>query len=69
MTDTAPPGGWRAECLADRERSALALAEFYARDPHGTVGHNLLLLVAKLAGLLDQAEAGVQWSTTPRRTE
>jgi hypothetical protein len=46
---------WRLD-LMERERKELALAAAYAQDPHGTDGHGRLLLLAKLAGLLDQKD-------------
>ena len=45
---------WR-DYLDDRQKKEVALAEHYASDPHGTDGHNRLLLIAKLAQLLDEA--------------
>ena len=46
---------WRA-ALDERQRKTIAFAEIYVRDfNHGTVGHNDLVLIAKLAELLDVA--------------
>ena len=39
--------------LDGREQAEVKLARFYAKQPHGTAGHNRLLLIAKLADLLD----------------
>lgn len=45
---------WRNK-LDDRQRSELMFALMYEADfKHGTDGHNRLLLIAKLAHLLDE---------------
>lgn len=45
---------WRDQ-LTERERKELAFAKVYTRQfNHGTAGHNRLLLIAKLADLLDK---------------
>ncbi len=47
---------WQKE-LDERQRKEIALARIYAKDfSHGTDGHNRLLLLAKLADMLDKAE-------------
>jgi hypothetical protein len=46
---------WR-KVLDDRQRKAIAFAETYVHEfNHGTVGHNDLVLIARLAELLDVA--------------
>lgn len=46
---------WR-DVLDERQRAAVRFAETYVRDfHHGTVGHNDLVLIARMAQLLDQA--------------
>jgi len=46
---------WRT-LVDERQRKEIALAEVYARDfNHGTTGHNQLMLIARLAELLDVA--------------
>ena len=55
---------WR-QMLDERQRKAIAFAETYVRDfNHGTVGHNDLVLIARLAELLDVA-AGLKEATKP----
>jgi hypothetical protein len=46
------------QLLDDRQRKELELARLYDTDDfrHGTDGHNRLLLIAKLASLLDRVE-------------
>lgn len=52
MSDTT---SWR-EGLNERQRTAVRFAESYATDfNHGASGHNDLLLIARLAGLLEYA--------------
>lgn len=47
---------WRTALLDDRQQKEVKLADLYARDfNHGTTGHNQLLLIARLAELLDAA--------------
>lgn len=47
---------WTQE-LDERQRKELELARLYAKDfAHGTTGHNQLMLIAKLAELLDKTE-------------
>ena len=51
---------WR-NLLTDREQAELRLSETYARDyGHGTAGHLHLMLVAKLAFLLDKAARQIE---------
>jgi hypothetical protein len=55
---------WRAQ-LDERQRKQVAFAETYLREfNHGVVGHNDLVLIAKLAELLDVA-AGLREPSTP----
>jgi hypothetical protein len=55
---------WR-QMLDERQRKAIAFAETYVRDfNHGTVGHNDLVLIARLAELLDIA-AGLKEAPKP----
>lgn len=50
------PTDW-TQALDERQRKELALARLYAKDfAHGTDGHNRLLLINKLAELLDKAQ-------------
>jgi len=47
------PWNW-ANHLSDRENNEIELARYYARRlNHGTAGHNRLILIAKLANMLD----------------
>lgn len=49
-----PTGTWRDQ-LDERQRKEVEFASLYAKDfGHGTDGHNRLLLIAKLATLLDE---------------
>ena len=48
---------WRDSIADDRVRKTLKGCEDYAKDPYGDVAHNLKLLVAQLAKLLDEKEA------------
>jgi hypothetical protein len=58
------PASWR-QMLDERQRKAIAFAETYVRDfNHGTVGHNDLVLIARLAELLDVA-AGMKEAAKP----
>ncbi len=46
---------WRHTQLDERQRKEVQFAEVYAKDfNHGTVGHNTMLVVARLAALLDE---------------
>jgi hypothetical protein len=54
-TPPQPPAGWR-DGLDERQRAEIKLAEWYKLNPHGTDGHNRLLLIAKMAELLDAKE-------------
>jgi hypothetical protein len=52
------PTPWRELELDGRESHELRFAELYATQfCHGTDGHNRLMLLAKLAALLDRAVA------------
>lgn len=45
---------WRTDMLDERQRKELGFAQFYADEyAHGTDGHNRLLLLSKLANILD----------------
>jgi hypothetical protein len=45
---------WRTLLFDERQQKEIAFAELYERDfHHGTTGHNQLLLIARLALLLD----------------
>ncbi len=47
---------WRDSMLDERQAKEIKLAEVYTRDfSHGTTGHNQLLLISRLAELLDVA--------------
>lgn len=49
---------WR-ESLSEREQKELLLADFYANKcDHGTPGHVRLMLIAKLASLIDSLTQG-----------
>lgn len=57
------------DLLDERQRKAVAFAEHYATTfSHGATGHNDLLLIHRLAGLLEYAttHAGELPSPTPR---
>lgn len=41
--------------LDERELKELALCRYYAKLGHGTSGHNRMMLIAKLASLLDES--------------
>lgn len=50
------PADWRETLIDDRQRKETAFAELYATEfNHGTTGHNQLMLIARLAELLDVA--------------
>ncbi len=54
---TTPMPEWE-KLLDGRQRAEIAFAKFYARNfHHGTDGHNRLMLIARLADLLDEAHA------------
>lgn len=54
MDEQEQPTGWRSE-LDERQLKELKLAIIYAEDfHHGTTGHNQLMLIAKLAEILDR---------------
>lgn len=60
----AVPSIWR-EQLTERERMQIAWAETYAASfRHGATGHNDMLLIARLAELLDVA-AGIRDQPPP----
>ncbi|MBK8200236.1 MAG: hypothetical protein IPK75_17965 [Acidobacteria bacterium] len=47
---------WRTTFLNDRQQKELAFSELYVRDfNHGATGHNLYVIIARLAELLDVA--------------
>ena len=47
---------WRTTLLNDRQQKELAFSELYVRDfNHGATGHNLYVIIARLAELLDVA--------------
>lgn len=47
---------WTQE-LDERQRKELSLARLYSKEyARGTTGHNQLMLIAKLAELLDKAQ-------------
>jgi len=49
---------WRTE-LDERQQKEVELARLYARDfAHGTDGHSRLMLIERLAGMLDEAGTG-----------
>jgi hypothetical protein len=51
---------WMNE-LDERQQKELMFARMYAKDfAHGTDGHHRLLLIAKLAAMLDEAVFGPQ---------
>jgi hypothetical protein len=48
--------GWQ-KSFDDRQRREIELARLYAKDfHHGTTGHNALMIIAKMADLLDLHE-------------
>jgi len=49
------------DTLTDAQRKEIAWSRLYAKEhAHGTTGHNALLLIAKLASLLDATESGLR---------
>ncbi len=51
------PAKW-LQALDERQQKEIAFAILYARDfHHGTTGHNSLMILARLAVLLDELEA------------
>jgi hypothetical protein len=51
---------WRDE-LDERELKEVELALLYAKEfHHGTAGHNRLMLIAKLAAMLDEVQETYQ---------
>lgn len=47
---------WESQ-LDNRQHKELRLAQLYAKDfAHGTTGHNQLMLIARLADLLNHVE-------------
>jgi hypothetical protein len=55
---------WRNEILDEREQRVEKAAENYMSDPCGLPGHNLLVIIAKQAKLLDEYQSGKR-GTTP----
>jgi hypothetical protein len=49
------PLQWRQKFDA-RQQKLIAHAETYSKDPFGVDGHNALMVIAKLAGILDDGE-------------
>lgn len=49
---------WRKEILDEREQNIERAAESYMDNPAGLPGHNLLVIIAKQAQLLDEYQAG-----------
>lgn len=48
--------GWRIH-FDERQRKEIAFAQLYARDfHHGTSGHNDMMIIAKMAELLDDKQ-------------
>lgn len=48
-----PIESWESN-FTEREMKEIKLAEVYARDfAHGTTGHNALMIIAKMAALLN----------------
>lgn len=57
---------WRTALLNDRQQKELAFSELYVRDfNHGATGHNLYVIVARLAELLDVAAGAKQLPPEP----
>ncbi len=51
------PPQWMGD-LSERDNAEIAFCKVYARDfAHGTIGHNSMLIIARLAKKLDEAEA------------
>jgi len=56
MAEQVALAGWQKN-FDDRQRREIELARLYARDfHHGTIGHNALMIIAKMADLLDLHE-------------
>jgi hypothetical protein len=49
---------WRQEILDEREQKIERAAEAYMDNPAGLPGHNLLVVISKMAQLLDEYQAG-----------
>jgi hypothetical protein len=57
---------WRETLIDDRQRKEIAFSELYATEyNHGTTGHNQLLLIARLAELIDVAIGAKQLPPPP----
>ncbi len=57
---------WRTTLLNDRQQKELAFSELYVHDfNHGATGHNLYVIVARLAELLDVAAGAKQLPPPP----
>lgn len=53
-------GDWRDE-LTERQQKEVQFAEVYASQfAHGTAGHNQLILIAKMASILDRYEQEIK---------
>lgn len=61
---------WRDTLIDDRQRKEVTFAELYAADfNHGTTGHNQLMLIARLAELLDVAVGNKELPPPPEPAE
>ncbi len=57
---------WRTTLLNERQQKELAFSELYVRDfNHGATGHNLYVIVARLAELLDVAAGSKELPPPP----
>jgi len=60
MSASEQAEGWM-EQFSEREQQEIRFSQLYARDfAHGTDGHTAKLLIAKMAGLLNNATATMQ---------
>lgn len=56
FSEPKQPPQWMAQ-FSERENKEIAFCKEYARNyAHGATGHNTMLVLAKMAALLDQAE-------------
>lgn len=57
---------WREGMIDERQRKEVAFSELYAAEfNHGTTGHNQLMLIARLAELLDAATGAKELPPPP----
>ena len=58
---------WRTALLNDRQQKEVAFSELYVREfNHGATGHNLYVIIARLAELLDIASGVKELPQPPK---